>query len=325
MKKYLVINFNSKVFIPIAENMSVLQQDVLEIILEYNGQTLYNTNIIREAVNSFSPNVIFSFGWWQGNIDLIQYRDIIENSKAIHIYWTIDDPVYFDLLSLPFLEFTTFIFTSDGDILEKYKSRGVDAEFLPLACDPNYHRKVVTLPKDNIVLLANNYNDLNEIPLPYRIIGITNILAPLINGRYNIKVYGLWWQSPNRLFQLDVKFYGGNIPPNQIENIYSSAKIALGLISIGSSSNMLSMRIFEALGCGILYLTQYSPAIENFFENKKHLLWSKSPEETTEIVDYYLANPSERIKIALEGQQFVYNNHTYRQRVEKIISTVEKM
>lgn len=86
---------------------------------------------------------------------------------------------------------------------------------------------------------------------------------------------------------------------------------------------MQSMRTFEILGCGGFFLTQHTRAIEYMFKNHTHLVWSKSYEETVELMDYYLNNESERERIALNGQQFVYENHTYEKRASEIIKALK--
>jgi len=61
------------------------------------------------------------------------------------------------------------------------------------------------------------------------------------------------------------------------------------------------------------------------FKNHTHLVWSKSYEETVELLDYYLKNESERVRIALNGQRFVYKNHTYEKRAGEIVEALKEV
>jgi len=326
MKKYLVINFNSRIHVPIAANLADAGNLVYELVLQVDLNKARNNTLIRDAVTDFKPEIILSLGWWQGNIDLTQYEEIVTKSGALHTYWTYDDPIYLEHLCIPLLKFTHLIFTTDGDSVAWYNRNGQKAAFLPFACDPSFHKKTACYPryKNDIVLLANNYNLKRNDALPDRIIGINNILRPLLNGQYDVKVYGLWWLDKNRVLKLDRKYYGGVVQPKEICQVYSSAKIALGLSSVGSSSNMVSMRVFETLGCGILYLSQYTPALKYFFHNEEHLLWSGSPEETLSYVQFYLRNDAAREKLARQGQQLVYLNHTYAHRARQLTSILKQ-
>jgi len=103
---------------------------------------------------------------------------------------------------------------------------------------------------------------------------------------------------------------------------YSSAKIILGVHSITDSRTMQSMRTFEILGCCGFFLTQFTKAIEAMFINHKHLVWSSSYEETSDLMNFYLNNASAREKIAKNGQKYVYENHTYEKRVADIINAL---
>jgi spore maturation protein CgeB len=50
-----------------------------------------------------------------------------------------------------------------------------------------------------------------------------------------------------------------------------------------------------------------------------HLATASTKEEALDKIGYYLTHPDERKKIALQGQQYVYMNHTYERRVREVI------
>ncbi|WP_407312164.1 glycosyltransferase [Desulfosporosinus sp. SB140] len=91
------------------------------------------------------------------------------------------------------------------------------------------------------------------------------------------------------------------------------------------SPAMMSMRTFEALGCQAFFQTHWSPTIENTFKNYVHLVWSRHPEETLELVHFYLSREDLRQKIARHGQEEVYRNHTYHHRIQSIRPFLEKL
>jgi spore maturation protein CgeB len=325
--KYLIINFNSRIFIPLAQGFASLGCNVKELILDYNQNITENMLKIKNEIAKTKPAIIFSFGWWDMNIDIKEYKKIIKSTDCIHAFWTIDDPNCMELISLPMAEISSCIFTSDGDSIENYTKKGINSSFLPCACDKTIHTKTKSSNKykHDLVLLANNYNTKNNIPFPKRKKGIKQVLKPLLTGEFNIKVYGRWWRDKNRLFTLPSKYYGGIISPIKVGKVYSSAKIALGITSIDNSRTMLSMRVFEALGSGALYISQYSQSLNNFFNHKEHLILTKTPEETIKYVNYYLKNKREREKIAQNGQNYIYKNHTYTHRAKKVIKTLKKI
>lgn len=325
MRKYFLINFNSRINIPIANSFKSLDIPTTEYVAQFGVDKEIHMENISKIINEFKPDVIFSYGWWRVSVDIQKFEDIVKSSGAIHVFWAYDDPHCINRLTMPMAKICDYLFNVDKDSLIKYKHLNLPGSYLPFACDPSTHTKVSKNTKysHDILLLANNYNTNTFIPFPDRTLGLKNIVIPLLQSKYDMKIYGLWWRDPDRLFILDKKFYGGIAPHEDISTCYSSCKIALGLLSVIHSSTMLSMRVFEVLGCGCFFLSQHSKALENIFKNKIHLTWSTSKEETYELVDYYLKNHKERIKIAKQGQEFVYQNHTYFHRAYKIYNTIE--
>ena len=126
-------------------------------------------------------------------------------------------------------------------------------------------------------------------------------------------------QSQNRFF-IEPEIYGATTY-EEMRTAYSSAKIVLGLHSVDTSPTMMSMRTFEALGCGAFYLTQWTPAVENLFSNHEHLVWSKSPQETVELVEYYLPGPKNDSGLPATVRP-TYMRDTYHHRAEEFLKVL---
>jgi tetratricopeptide (TPR) repeat protein len=76
------------------------------------------------------------------------------------------------------------------------------------------------------------------------------------------------------------------------------------------------------MGCGIFSLVSYVPQLEEIFKNRYHLVWFHTPDEAIELIRYYLSHSEEREKIARQGQEEVYKNHTYDVRVKEMFNIV---
>jgi spore maturation protein CgeB len=74
------------------------------------------------------------------------------------------------------------------------------------------------------------------------------------------------------------------------------------------------------LGCGGFFLTAYVRGMENYFENKRHLVWYHSETECLSLVEEYMAKPDLRRKIARQGYQRVHECHTFHHFVQRAIS-----
>jgi spore maturation protein CgeB len=140
----------------------------------------------------------------------------------------------------------------------------------------------------------------------------------VVEGGYDLRVWGLWWDDQTKPYHLPSRYTGGYLGHLDLPTVYSSADIVLGLHLDASSPTQTSIRTFEALGCGAFYLTEYTPAHERLFVNGEHLVWSKSAEETADLVAFYLPRPEARERIATAGLAEAYAKHTVTHRALEV-------
>ncbi len=322
--KILFINFNKAAGLQfMAEGFRKLGHPTDKIVLGVNKETFPEfISSLNARVEKFKPDIIFSYGYWLfPEFDLCQFAAAINHlreTKGIrHIYWNMDDPPGFEQLSLPIIKTgcCDLALTTAEELILKYEQYGCSAALLMFGCWPSIHRRVLPLAqyKHDLVLIANNYNTKNG-PKNFRLRGVEDILKPVVENGCDIKVWGYWWGEKDTYYPLREDICGGFLMPGKEPQVYASTKIALGFQSVDNSRTMISCRVFEVLGCGAFHLTQYSPALETYFKNKVHLVWSESAAETEELVQYYLTHEREREKIALQGQAYVYRYHTFVDR-----------
>lgn len=239
------------------------------------------------------------------------------------VYWAIDDPPDWRHMSRPLGRGASLVLTPAQECLPLYQQEKIRAQYFHFACNPAFHRPTESSPKYtcDLLLVANYYTS-----YPQRKFGLETILTPLRSGSYNLKVFGNeHWLANTDHYTLPSNIYQGYLPYEQLPCAYSSAKIVLGLHSVIDSPTMMSMRTFEVLGCKAFFLTHWSPALENMFKNHIHLVWSRHPDETLELVRFYLSREDLRVKIARQGQEEVYRNHTYQHRVESVRTFLDKL
>ena len=316
MDRILIINFNPNAWVQIHKGFEELGCTVLNHGAPegWKDYTCLEQDL-NGLLNTFRPDAVFSYGWWINRVNIDAFSRVLAERGILHAYWAIDDPDLFRLISLPMAKKADLVFTTDAGCIDAYKEQGADARFLIYGCNPSVHRRVP--PEDayrhDLVLMAHNYNVWwNPGHFSYRLAGINHILRPLVENDYDLMVWGLWWQDPDRIYHLPDKNYGSALPPGHEAQVYSSAKIVLGLQSVGTSTSMLSIRTFEALCCGAFHLSQYSPALEHYFRKGIHMEWSRSPEETLELADFYLKRDSARERIARQGRREVLEKYTLK-------------
>lgn len=294
---------------------------------KYKGKTDILIEELEEAIDNFKPDFIFSYGWWDIELLIKDILDAFKNKGIPHIWWAYDDPICFHAISLPVALESILVFTTVEECIPKYEEFGVKAYLMPHGCSPHYVQ--VNRKKEymhDVVMLANNYNLKKESnsQIPFRLMGINDVLKPLVDHNLDVKVWGRWWTDTDRAYNLPKKFYGGIMPAEEGPFVYASTKIVLGLQQVNDSITHISPRTFEALGCGRFHISQYSKSLETFFKKGVHMEWSSSPEETLEIVKYYLLHSEARETIARQGQIEVQKKHTLLQRAKNTLDVIGK-
>lgn len=122
-------------------------------------------------------------------------------------------------------------------------------------------------------------------------------------------IYGHRW---NEVPQWQ-SYWRGAVPYTQLPDIYSSAKIVLDdSHPVTREWNSLNSRVFDALGCGKLVLTNCAGGSEELFGAE--LPTFKDGEQLRELALHYLARPKEREALARKLHEQVLEHHTYDNR-----------
>jgi len=183
------------------------------------------------------------------------------------------------------------VYAAQRDGAEALRSAGVpSATWLSLACDPEIHRKHDVEKTRDVAFVGNVFP------------GEREELLRLIRGHF-----------PNS--------YAGRLYFEEMALAYSSARLAFNR----SVRNDVNMRVFEALACGSLLLT--NDLGENgqgeLFQDGRHLATYSDPGELLEKIGYYLARPDLRERIAAEGRKAAHAHHTYEHRMRVILGRAE--
>lgn len=107
----------------------------------------------------------------------------------------------------------------------------------------------------------------------------------------------------------------------EMARIYSQAKI---VVNISHSNAIIPMRFFEAPAAGAMLLTAHSAVNgqdELLREGEEYVSFT-GLQDALDKIDYYLAHPDARQRIAQAGQAAVLARHTYAQRMAQLLQTV---
>jgi 2-polyprenyl-3-methyl-5-hydroxy-6-metoxy-1,4-benzoquinol methylase len=277
------------------EKIAIIYDDLLfkYTTAFYCKQALLNMGY---SVDYYSPEDVY-------NIPKVYdlYLNVDENSRYIipaHLrpsaYWVMDTHMDYDW-RLRKSKMFDFVFAAQKNGAQKLKKDGIkNVYWLPLACDPDIDKKHA-VPKE-----------------------------------YDISFVGHLGQSAKRMRYLkflkakfkNKRLFIGEVLPQDMAMVYSKSKIVFNI----SVSDDINMRVFEALSCGSLLITNDLSANgqSEIFGNKPPFVVFVSKRDLFNKIKYYLSYENEREEIAGRGRQEVLAKHTYSHRMKEMINMIEQ-
>lgn len=202
----------------------------------------------------------------------------------------------------------SMMFTTAREIIPMLRDLGArNVQFLHAGVDPQDHYLDEPDPRyaSDVAFIGRGYGS-DRLEL-------IEAVAP----QFDLRVYGRDWKQALGLASSDEHVF-----PEQYRKICASAKIVLGIDLRSDFDLYFSNRTWLTLGCGGFLLTHYVPCLEEFFTQRRHLVWYHSTEECLELIRYYLEHETERKRIAAEGYRYVHRYHTFRHAASRIASSV---
>lgn len=109
----------------------------------------------------------------------------------------------------------------------------------------------------------------------------------------------------------------------EIPLFYNACKINFNATSL-QMKDAVNQRVFDVPACNGFILTDHQEAIEELFEVGEEVITYKDRDEIPELVRFYLDNPEERKMIAKRARERVLKEHTYKQRLSRIIQIMKE-
>lgn len=116
-------------------------------------------------------------------------------------------------------------------------------------------------------------------------------------------------------------FVANGLYREKLHEIYQASKM---VFNSGFMGEGLNMRVFEAMVCGSLALTNNGdyPGVSSYFTHGDHVvIYDEARLE--ELILHYLQHPNERQAIAQKGQAKVVTDHSYARPVAEIFAVLE--
>jgi SAM-dependent methyltransferase len=214
------------------------------------------------------------------------------------VFWAIDTHVKPDRCLERARDFD-FVFCAQRQGREEMRRAGIPARWCPLAFDPEIHRKH-PLPKILDLSFVGHF-------------GRFRYQRFLWTGKEIFRERGKLISFLKKKFNL----FTGNFYFEDMAVVYSISKIVFNR----SVKDDVNMRVFEALGCGSLLLTnRIGPGQDLLFKDREHLVEYKTRKHLAHAAEYYLSHDEERERIAEQGRALALKKHTYAHRMDYMLS-----
>jgi spore maturation protein CgeB len=142
--------------------------------------------------------------------------------------------------------------------------------------------------------------------------------------RDNVFIRGNRWQRNFPLISEELRSRVVDEPVwgDELQTLLASAKIVLNIARTDFYGNEtgINLRLFEAVAAGCFLLTDYCEEVFDLFEVGQEIEVFRSSRELSEKVHYYLGHDAERLAIARRGNERFRASHTWRARIEQLIS-----
>lgn len=252
-------------------------------------------------------------------IDIMKYA---KNNDIPVVFQTIEDPTNYNIF-IEIAKNADYIFTSDSNMIEKYKleTRNENVFYLGYGINPQFHNPIGSFVKHrhenkrNNVFFAGSWTD----RYPNRCKDIEMIFDAVINSKkYDLII-------ADRNMNLDGYAYPDKyakfiIPPIKHELLQKVHKLfdyTININTITDSPTMCAMRVYEVQALGSLLLSNNSLASSNTFPGIFNIVM---PEEVDNVLNKY---GEKDIKfMQLQGIRDVLSNYTVYDRLNYIFEKI---
>jgi spore maturation protein CgeB len=208
------------------------------------------------------------------------------------------------------------LFLKDSAVVERYRTTlGLNAHFLPEACNPRWHRPLgepaPVADRPSAVMAGNMY-------------ATRYVLARELAARgVELKLYGpAWPRWLPRDEALESAGRRGYIAREEKARAFRHGPVVLNSLA-SHEADGLNCRVFEAAACGAVVLTEWRDRLPSFFDVPGEVRAYRTLDELLEhLVALCRASVGERSALGNAAARRAHAEHSYLHRFEVIRATL---
>jgi SAM-dependent methyltransferase len=291
----------------------------------------------KAEIERSRPAFFFAESAWHGNNDewkglFHQYaetpdsplRDLLgwcREHGLPTVIWNKEDPPNYEHFINVARDFQ-YVFTTDAGSLDRYRlDLGHDRVYvLPFAAQPAIHNPLGACELRRYdVCFAGSWHAHKH---PGRRAAMKVVVEPaLAMGLHIFDRCATMTNNQQRRFpEVYQPAIKGCLDYERMLSAYRAYRVFLNVNSVAESSTMFSRRVFELLACQTAVISSESEGIRQMFG--KLVPIATSPEQTQDHLSQLLGDAEYRERLTHLGYRCVMTQHTYRDRLWTILSTI---
>lgn len=197
--------------------------------------------------------------------------------------WHGRDKIYF-----PALKNFDLVLSTDGFDSKPYERAGIKRIYFRQAYNPDWYYPTKRSERWDVSFIGQKYGD-------------RRILINELNSRYRFHHIG----------------WDGSCRGEAHSNVCAASKIMVCENATNDVPGYWSNRVYLHLACGAFVLHPKVGGMDKYFKDGEHLVYWRNQTELFKKIDYYLARPKERKRIAKAGYELVRSRDTWDSRMEE--------
>ncbi len=267
----------------------------------------------HEGLAETQWDLVIIEGWFPMIHDFLQIMRSM-SSQPIILFFCLDPsyPGINDILTYDVDGFLTNSHTTKKQLEAVMPGR---VEYVMLAADPDLMQRNESVARS----YQGVYVGAGGRMLEYKPALLEMITAALPFG---LRLYGMGWDE---MAEPEIQAAaGGVLPRYDIANAYSSAHVVLAsTIEAQRRVGMVNNRVFEAMSCEALLLSDHSEALEELSEGS--MLFYRNGNDVRSHMEWVTSNPHEARRMGQRAREVILRKHTWAHRTAQIASFVAEL
>lgn len=273
------------------------------------------SEVVLARCDENRPDLVFALAQAPLTSDCLEK---LRCNKIPTAYWFVEDFRVMEYWKRIAQQYDYFFTIQRGAFLEELRKAGVrNFQYLPVAACPEVHKKM----------------ELTEREQDYFGSDIAFVGAGYYNRRhffkglidFDFKIWGNEWPLDSSLSGC-LQRSGERVETEDTVKIFNASRISINLHSstyhkgINPFGDFVNPRTFEIACCGGFQLVDRRSEIGKLFEAGSEIVVFDNLDDLRQKIRFYLNNPEERTGIAERARQRVMKEHTYDQRMNRMLA-----